>query len=332
MGTVSLSGDGFAAATQAPGIDFLGQRFTFTEQADAKLRPIVRELERTLPQEIAKLQIRQKVADAWAQSVTSLLLNRAHPPVWMRITPQTLRYGGYALRGDKLRLELGMAALTETFVGARPSDPAVAPLPPLARQTGGETLRFFIPVIADYATLEPVILRALTRRSQRPFNLPGIGPVTARFEKVTSYATTGGRIAVGLALAARPQNQSQETHGVVWITAWPTNDANSQRVRFEELRVDGDTNGVGGDVLVRLVNSPGVAGVVAESLTQNFTEDFRELLGKVERAIVEKRAGDFVIRARIGAVRTGVLRVGGQGLYLPVWAEGAARVKYLPAR
>ena len=58
--------------------------------------------------------------------------------------------------------------------------------------------------------------------------------------------------------------------------------------------------------------------------------DFRKLLGKVERAIVEKRAGDFVIRADIGAVRTGVLQAGGQGLYLPVWADGSARVEYRP--
>lgn len=318
--------------TDPPGIDFLGKRITFTDEADQKLRPIMRDLERTLPQEIAKLQIRQKVADAWAQSFTSLSLNDANPPVWMRITPQKLSYGGYTLTGGKLRLKLGMAARTETFVGPRPQDPAPAPLPPLVRQAGGEKLQFFIPVIADYAQLEPVILRALTRRSQRPFDLPGIGPVDARFEKVVGYGTTGGRIAVGLTLAARPQGSSAETRGVVWITAKPVNAENSQQVRFEGLQVDGNTNGVGGDLLVQLANSPGVAGVVAQSLTQNFTKDFRELLGKVERAIVEKRAGDFVIRAEIGGVRTGVLKAGGQGLYLPVWAEGSARVTYVPER
>lgn len=318
--------------TQAPGIDFLGKRITFTDKADEKLQPIVRDLERELPQEIAKLQIRAKVADAWRQSFTSLALNQQNPPVWMRVTPQKLSYGGYSLSGGKLRLKLGMEALTETFVGPRPADPKPIPLPPLIREAGGERLRFFLPVIADYAQLEPVILKALTKRSQRPFEVPGIGPVTARFEKVTGYGTTGGRIAVGLTLAARRVGDSEDTRGVVWITAKPVNAPNSQRVAFEGLRVDGDTNGVSGDLLVQLANSPGVADVVAGALTQNFTNDFRKLLGKVERAIVEKRAGDFVIRADIGQVRTGVLKAGGQGLYLPVWADGAARVQYLPER
>ncbi|MCD2324808.1 DUF4403 family protein [Sphingomonas sp. IC-56] len=316
--------------TDAPGIEFLGQRITFTDQADARLQPIVRNLERTLPAEVAKLNIRTRVAEAWAQSFTSLQLNAQNPPVWMRITPQRLRYGGYRFSGNTLRLRLGMDALTETFVGPRPEDPDAIPLPPLSRTTGGEQLRFFIPVIADYAQLEPVILRALVKRSRRAFDVPGIGPVTARFDKVTAYATAGGRIALGITLAARAEGDREDTNGLVWVTALPVNAANSQRVGFTQLAVDGDTDGIGGDLLVRLVNTPGVSRAVADSLTQNFTDDFRELIGKVQRAIVEKSAGDFVIRAEIGQVRTGVLKAGGPGLYLPVWADGSARVTYVP--
>lgn len=318
------------AWTDPPGIDFLGKRITFTDKADEKLQPIVRELERTLPREIAKLDIRGKVAGAWRQAFTSLALNEENPPVWMRITPQRLSYGGYRLAGTKLQLNLGIAALTESFVGPRPADPTPIPLPPLSREKSGEKLQFFIPVIADYAQLEPVVLRALVKRSQRPFRLPGLGPVAARFEKVEAYGTDGGRIAVGLTLAARPEGSSADTRGIVWVTAKPVNAPNSQQVRFEEMTVAGDTNGLGGDLLVRLAQSPAVSEIIAGSLTQNFTHDFQKLLGKVERAIVEKRAGDFVIHADIGEVRTGVLRATGQGLYLPVWADGSARVEYRP--
>lgn len=326
--TVRLSYDW----TTPPGIDFLGQRIGFTEKADEKLQPIVRDLERSLPGEIAKLNIRAKVADAWRQSFTSLQLNGENPPVWMRITPQTLSYGGYSLAGGKLRLKLGMEATTETFVGPRPQDPKPAPLPPLKRETSGAQLKFFLPVIADYAQLEPVVLKALTKRAQRPFDLPGIGPVMARFEHITAYGTNGGRVAMGITLAAKPAGGAAETKGVVWVSARPVNQPNSQQVGFTDLEVRGNTDGIGGDILVQLANSPALAGSIAEALTQNFTNDFQKLLGKIQRAIVEKREGDFVIRAEIGAVTTGALKAAGQGLYLPVWAEGSARVEYVPRR
>ncbi len=314
--------------TTPPGIDFLGRRITFTDKADEKLAPIVRDLERRLPQEIAKVNIRNRVADAWRQSFTSLELNEQNPPVWMRITPQKLSYGGYSLSGNRLRLSLGLSALTETFVGPRPEDPKPTPLPPLGHDAAGSKLEFFIPVIADYAQLEPVLQKALAKRAARPFNLPGIGPVIARFDKVTGYGTTGGRIAVGLTISARPQNSSTETHGLVWLTAVPVNTPGSQRVHFEQLAVNGETDGIGGDLLVRLVQNPAVSEVLAGELTQNFSRDFEKLIGKVRRAIVSKRAGNFLIRADITDVRTGTLKASGQGLYLPVWASGTARVEY----
>jgi hypothetical protein len=315
--------------TTAPGIDFLGKRITFTDKADEKLAPVVRDLERKLPQEIAKLNIRAQVAGAWRQSFTSLQLNEENPPVWMRITPQKLSYGGYRLSGNRLRLSLGLSALTETFVGPRPADPVPTPLPPLGHDAAGSKLSFFLPVIADYAQLEPVLQKALAKRAKRPFDIPGIGPVTARFEKITGYGATGGRIAVGLTIAARPLNSATETHGLVWLTAVPVNAPGSQRVHFEQLSVSGDTDKIGGDLLVRLVQAPAISEVLAEELTQNFTKDFDKLLGKVQRAIVQKRAGDFVIRADIAQVRTGTLKASGQGLYLPVWASGTARVEYI---
>ena len=96
--------------TREPGIDFLGQRIKFTGPADAKLKGVVARLERTLPGELAKLGVRQQVTQSWRQAFTSLNLNRANPPVWMRIAPQELQYGGYAVRGRRLILRLGMAA------------------------------------------------------------------------------------------------------------------------------------------------------------------------------------------------------------------------------
>src|SRR3546814_12905834 len=106
----------------------------------------------------------------------------------------------------------------------------------MTRSSDAGRLRFFIPIVADYAQLEPVILRALVKRAARPFEVPGIGPVTARFDKVTAYGTTSGRIAVGLALASRPVScDIGETRGLIRLAPRPVNAHGSAKEIGREL-------------------------------------------------------------------------------------------------
>ncbi len=328
-GTVRLHYDW----TSPPGIDFLGQRITFTEQADEKLQPIIRQLEADLPRELARANLRGQVEQLWRRSFTTLELNRERPSVWMRVSPRKLIYAGYGMDKGRLRLNLGLEAMTETFVGPRPAPPEATPLPQLIKTRIASRFRVFIPVIADYRELEPVILRALVKRSRRPFDLPGLGPVNARFDKVVAYGTTGGRIAVGLTLEARPASGAAgKTHGMIWIAAKPVNRPGSARIAFTDLTITGATDGVASDLLLALGNSPGVSALIADALVQNFAHDLDDLLGKVRRAIERKQEGDFTIGARIASVETGSIRAYGQGLYLPVRASGDAHILYRPGK
>lgn len=311
-----------------PHVDFLGQRIEFTEAADKELRGVIRSLERSLPRELAKLGLRRQIETLWGKAFTSLELNRANPPVWMRITPRELQYGGYSLRGRTATFRLGLKAQTETFVGDRPADLPATKLPRLANLDAKPgKLLFYIPVIADYAQLEPVVQRALVRRSERPFEVPGLGPIRAQFGEVDVYGTTGGRVAVGVTFTAKQVDGSLgEAHGQVWLTGVPVNADNSRKVSFEEVQITGDTDRPGADLLLSLANSPGFAQTIGTALAQNFERDYDELMAKVSRAIQSKREGDLLIRATIEDVRTGRLKAAGQGLYLPVEGTGTASI------
>jgi hypothetical protein len=309
-----------------PHVDFLGRRIDLTSRADEKLAGVVARLERTLPGELARLGVRDRVAQAWRAAFTALQLNAKNPPVWMRITPRTLRYGGYAIRGRTLTLRIGMEALTETFIGPRPADPSPTPLPPMQRVTQPTgKMRFAIPVIADYAELRPVLARALAKRSRRPFVLPGIGPVTARFSDVAIYGTSGGRIAVGLTLSAKTDGGTV-SRGTIWLTARPVNAENSREVAFENLALSGVTDSTRTQLLIELANAPALSTTLAGALSQNFSNDYHKLRGKIDRAITEKREGDLLIRARIDTVRTGRILASGQGVFLPVDGSGTVSV------
>ena len=319
--------------TRAPGIDFLGKRITFTDQADAKLAPVVRDVEREVNREIGKIHIRAQAAEIWRQSFTALELNRQNPPVWMRVTPQRILYGGYRLNGNRLSLNLGIEGVTETFVSERPENPESVPLPKLVREMPHPHLDIRVPVVADYEQLQPVIDRALAKRAKRPFVLPKIGPMMVSFGKSTVYGAPGGRIAIGADVEARLQSRAGEpTRGRIWMTAVPVNTPGSTEVRFTQLDINGDTDGVGGDLLIVLGRSEGFSALIAAALTQNFANDLSELESKIKRAVDQRREGAFIIRTHIDGFETGEIKAYGNGLYLPVRLTGGASVDYRPKR
>src|SRR3546814_20405954 len=64
---------------------------------------------------------------------------------------------------------------------------------------------------------------------------------------------------------------------------------------FTGLAINGNTYGVGGDLLIVLGRSEGFAPLIADALTQNFTHDLTELQGKIRRAVDQRREGAFVL-------------------------------------
>ena len=316
--------------TKKPGISLLGQRITFAEKADPQLEKIIAKLEADIPAHLAKLHPRERIAAGWAKGFTSVMLNRTNPPVWLRITPQQLQFSGYDIDGDRLVLKLAVKANTETFVGNRPPDPPATPLPRQASIAGAPGFSFHIPVVADYRELEPVLAKALHKLSGKNIEVPGIGRIDVKFGKVTVYATDAGRLAIGVAMQVATPGQILSSSGTVWATGVPYNDPGSQRVRVRDLTVNGRGDDATFDIMLAVARSPMVMDSLGDGLSQNFTRDYDKLMGKIERALTEKRVGDFVLNARIDSVRNGVIKPLGQGLYMPVDATGVGDLRYEP--
>ncbi|MGN6820188.1 MAG: DUF4403 family protein [Sphingomonas sp.] len=319
--------------TNPPGVTILGKRITFVSKADAKLAGVVAGLERSLPQQLAKVQARDKVAAAWRQGFATLLLNRDNPPVWMRITPQRLGVQGYRVQGRNLSLTVAAEALAETFVGIRPDAPKPTPLPPASAAIGGHGLRFNIPVLADYGELEPVVERALAKRAARGITLPKLGPVDVTFGNVTIYATKGGRLAVGVPVRAKLQSgYLGERRGQVWLTGLPFNDPDSEVIRVDDLKIATRSDSQAVDLLAALFTDPDTVGAIQAALTENFAKDYDHVLTAARGALAQRQQGDFQLAATITQVHHGRIAVTGRGLFLAVEARGNASILYRPHR
>src|SRR6187402_2656508 len=192
---------------EPPGIEFLGQRVEFAKKADNALGKIIDKLEADLQAEVARANIRSALSDAWQEGFTVVELSKRNPPAWLRITPSGMGLAGYNVNGRQLTLTVGLLAKTETFVGDKPENPTPIALPPQIAVPEPTGLSFFMPVFADYAELEPPLLKALRKLAKKGITIEGVGSVNAQFDKVIVYATDNGRLAVGIDATVEPIGQ-----------------------------------------------------------------------------------------------------------------------------
>lgn len=316
--------------TKVPGVDLLGQRVKFGRKVDPRLQQVVAGLERTLPRELAKLNARAEAAKAWNKGFTVLELNAKNPPVWLRVTPKRIAYGGYRVVGGDIQLALTATALTETFVGPRPEPNAPTPLPPLAfdRRTGNAQL--YVPVIASYAELEPVLMKALGKLAKKGISIPEIGAVDVQFRKVTIYGTDGGKIAVGIEIHAETPRKVLTPTGLVWLTGVPVTEPGSRVVRVRDLTIGGTTDSPATNLLAQIALSPEMQATIGAALTENFERDYQNVLGKANAALASKRTGDFLLSAKLTDIENGRISAYGEGLYMPVTGRGSATIRYVP--
>lgn len=318
---------------EPPGINFLGKRIQFADKADARLASVIAGLERDLSREIANVQTRAIIEDAWRQGFTSIMLNRERPPAWMRVTPQRLSFGGYRVRGRQLELTLAAETITETFIGARPDDPDKTPLPPPGRVVPNKGLRFHIPVLADYAELEPVVERALKKLAAKGISLDSIGPVDVQFGKVTIYATEGGKLAVGIRASADViRSPLTRTKGEIWLSAVPYNQVDSQIIKVRDLQIAARTDSKAVNLLISLFSDAQVLAEINAALTEDFNKDYEKVLIAAKKAISQRREGDFTLSAQVDKVSHGTVMVTGSGLFLPVDVTGKANIRYTPSK
>ena len=314
---------------QEPGVSLLGQRIRLTEQADEKLAPVLARAEADLSRRLAGLLVRERLAGLWRSGFLVESLNRRNPPTWLRLTPQGIGLGGITVEGKDLRIDAVLNALAEVHVGAAPSRPQPTPLPRIAAAGPASGIILNVGVLSDYATLEAVVAKALTKVAVRGIAVPEYGQVRVRFRRTKLYGTENGRLALGLDITARGPRQLLNTSGRVWLTASAQTTPGSERVLIRDVRLfTGRARDSQLPLLVAVAQTEIVRATLEEALSQDFSRDYNKLMAKIDKALVAVPIGDFRLSAQLGDVRHGKVLALGQGLYMPVTARGSARLDY----
>jgi hypothetical protein len=317
---------------RAPGVAVFGQRISLASAADPLVARLIAELEAAVPESLERLQPRERLAALWTQGFAVLPLNPGTPPVWLRLAPEQLYFDNYTITGDVLTLAIGARAVAQSFVGTEPKPLPATPLPPQAPVPPGTLAQFRlqVPIVADYAGLEQLVASELKTLEAGPMQVRGLGAVTASFGKVHIHETTGGRVAIGLDMAAGTPRQWLKPRGTVWMTVRPVLLPGTQQLDIGDVAITGNPDNASFRMLLSVARSRLVRDQIARALSRDFAAERDRALASAREALANRRVGEFRLTATIDAVDNGGLVVMGQGLALPVTAQGTARLSLDP--
>ena len=188
-----------------------------------------------------------------------------------------------------------------------------------------------MPVFADYAELEPPLLKALRKLATKGIVVDGVGRINAKFDKVTVYATGNNRLAIGIDAEVEPVGERTgfsfgKSKGRVWLTGVPISQPNSRLIRVTDLQIHGNTDGMATNLLLLLASTDSVREQIAGSMTEDFSKDYEKVLGKAQRAIADKQVGRFRLSAIIEQVNHEAVQVTGAGLFMPAVVTGRGQI------
>jgi hypothetical protein len=159
----------------------------------------------------------------------------------------------------------------------------------------------------------------------------GLGAVTASFGKVHIHETSGGRVAIGLDMAAGTPRQWLKPRGTVWMTVKPVLLPGTQQLDIGDIAITGSPDNASFRMLLSVARSRLVRDQIARALSRDFAAERGRALAAAQATLADRRVGEFRLSAQIDAVENGGLTVMGEGLVLPLQARGTARLSLDPA-
>lgn len=309
------------------GVDVLGFRITFASKVDPKIKDAIGSLKGRLPELLAKLKLKEEANRAWSQGFSILRLAK-DPDVWLRFTPRAIGYSGYKVDGRTLQLNILASGETKTFVGSKPSEPPVQPLPPLKRQLPDPGFTFVLPILAEYTTLAEAAKKALKVGETQTFDVPGVGTIKVVFKDVVIYQTTGKQLAIGISLDETARANILNTHGTVWLTGGVSVDNEKKRAKIEKLELYSQTNNAPVDILVSVVQFGPVNQAIRNALEYDFSRDYETILKQTNGALTRQISDNFYIQGRIESVSADRIIPSTDALLATLLAKGTAELRF----
>jgi Domain of unknown function (DUF4403) len=311
--------------TDPPHVWVLGFKITFADKVDPKLRDFISQFQQNMPSLMQNLKIRDLAEKYWNSAFTTIQVNEA-PPVWLRLYPDSVGYGGYSIGNGALNLTFMAGGKVATTVGEKPADPSLTPLPKLQKTLPAAGFNFSIPITADYKTLHDQLASALKFGQEQTFTVQGYGTVKVTINGVTLYQTTDDSLAVGINLDALPVVNFAASKGTVWLTSKVNVNNATHTISPSNLVIYGRSGNLPFDLIVSAIQLTPLKSLAIKALTYDYSTQYNTLLAGINGAVRRQITPQLYIDGKVSDLSAANVQAGPNGLTVVVDARGVVSV------
>jgi hypothetical protein len=184
---------------------------------------------KTVDNEVGKINLKPQVEIAWKAVQEPFLINELYQ-AWLKVTPKEIMMSPLSTKGRNIRVSIGMVAVTETFLGNKPTGAVMAQVPALNLKDKMDE-KFEVGMITEisYPQIKKIAMEQ-TKGKTYEFN-DGKRKITV--EDIDVYGQ-GEDIIVSTLL-------SGSLNGKVYLKGKPYYDPQSSSIKIKDLDYELDT-------------------------------------------------------------------------------------------
>jgi hypothetical protein len=315
--------------TTPPNFHILGIDVTIQDKIDPEIHQALGQLQSTLAERIQDLQLRQSAEALWKKAYEPVRVS-SNPDIWVRFTPKAIGLSGISSDDQALTITLMAAGTTETFVGPKPAPGPVTPLPPLSKELPEDGFAFYLPIYADYSAATSVLKQLLEVGKAQLLDVPKLGSTQVTFTDVTLYPTTGGAIALGVSLRAKPPQQWLTTSGKLWVTGKMKVDNAAQKLEVDGLDYGAATDNSAANLLVSIAKLDVIKSKIEAALTYDFSKQYASALQRANAALNQSLPDGVTLSGAITHALVDQIAATPHGIYMGMDVLGNVRVQATP--
>lgn len=196
-------------------------KYDATSLLRKEVTKVLKDLENDIDKQIAGIDIRSSIADAWKSLSDPLSMNGYG---YLMLTPTSISLGKVRFDGKEALVDLHLTAKPKV-VSAAPSNTSAAALPKLSTHKNSDGFDISLDVIANYDSLSAIFTREI--KGQKVV----IKDNEVIFDQVKVHGANKNQLNIEVTFSGKKK-------GVLYLTGTPVFDAEKQIISFPDLQFD----------------------------------------------------------------------------------------------